>query len=168
MPVTLRPVGPSDQAFLFALYCSTREEEVASWGWNDAQREAFLRMQFNAQQQHYRAQDLPTEQQIICREGRSIGWIATINDQQVQWLADIALLPDQRNNGLGTALIRDLLAAAAKAGQAVRLHVLHGNRAIRLYQRLGFQAIADNGLHIQMEWRPHIQPQAESIESQSG
>jgi ribosomal protein S18 acetylase RimI-like enzyme len=154
MPVTLRPVDPGDESFLFTLYCSTREEEMASWGWNDAQREAFLRMQFNAQQQHYRRLDAPAEQQIICEANHPIGWLATIRDQQALWLADIALLPGQRNNGIGTALVQDLLATAARAGAVVRLHVRHGNRAIRLYQRLGFQAIADNGLHIEMEAQP--------------
>jgi ribosomal protein S18 acetylase RimI-like enzyme len=159
MPVTLRPADPSDEPFLFTLYCSTREEELASWGWNDAQREAFLRMQFNARQQHYRRLDAPAEQYIICREGRPIGWLATIHDQRALWLADIALLPHQRNNSIGTALIQDLLATAANAGTVVRLHVLHGNRAIRLYQRLGFRIIDDTGLHIEME--SQLQPSQE-------
>jgi ribosomal protein S18 acetylase RimI-like enzyme len=167
MPVTLRPVDPSDEAFLFTLYCSTREDEIASWGWDSAQREAFLQMQFRAQQQHYRTLDAPAEQYIVCREDSPIGWVVTISEQQVLWLAEIALLPDQRNRGIGAALIQDLLATAAKAGNIVRLHARRGNRAIELYRRLGFRVVADDGLRVQMEWRPHAQPEGASTLSPS-
>ena len=44
MPVTLRPLHADDELFLFALYCSTRADEIAAWGWEPAQREAFLQM----------------------------------------------------------------------------------------------------------------------------
>jgi ribosomal protein S18 acetylase RimI-like enzyme len=154
MSVTLRPATADDEAFLFGLYCSTREEEIAAWGWNAAQREAFLRMQFQAQRQHYRALDAPAEQLIVCRESRPIGWIALIRSGRGLWLADIALVPEQRNSGIGTALIQDMLAEAAATHSVVQLHVLHNNRVIGLYQRLGFRVVADEGIYLQMEWRP--------------
>jgi hypothetical protein len=47
-----------------------------------------------------------------------------------------------------------MLRAATRAGEVVQLHVLRGNRALRLYLRLGFRIIADDGLYFQMEWRP--------------
>ena len=47
--ITLRPIGPDDEAFLYRVYASTREEELAPLGWNEAQKTAFLRMQFTAQ-----------------------------------------------------------------------------------------------------------------------
>jgi ribosomal protein S18 acetylase RimI-like enzyme len=158
MPVTLRPVCADDEAFLFTLYCSVRADEMAVWGWGTAQREAFLHMQFRAQRQHYQTLGVAADQCIICRDERPIGWIATINDDQTVWLADIALLPEQRNSGIGTALIGDMLAAATKAGRVVQLHVLHSNRALGLYQRLGFRIIADDGLHYHMEWRSSAEP----------
>jgi len=157
MPVMLRPADTDDEAFLFTLYCSTRADEIAAWGWNDAQREAFLRMQFQAQQQHYRTLAVPAEHSIVCHEGLPIGRIATIRDAQTIWLAEIALLPEQRNKGIGTTLIQELLAAAARTGSAVHLHVLRSNRVIKLYQRLGFQIVADDGIHFEMAWHPSIE-----------
>jgi ribosomal protein S18 acetylase RimI-like enzyme len=154
MSITLRSATADDEAFLFELYCSTREEEIAAWGWNTAQREAFLRMQFQAQRRHYRMLDAPAEQMIVCHDGRPIGWIATIRSGQILRLADIALMPEQRNTGIGTALIQDLLAAAGGTNSVVQLHVLHNNRVINLYQRLGFRLVADEGMYLQMEWRP--------------
>jgi ribosomal protein S18 acetylase RimI-like enzyme len=160
MSVTLRPATTDDETFLFALYCSTREEEIAAWGWNTAQREAFLRMQFQAQRQHYRMLDGAAEESIVCLEGCPVGWIAMIRSQQILRLADIALLPEQRNSGIGTALIQGMLAAAADSGSVVQLHVLRTNRAFNLYQRLGFRVVGEDGLYIQMECHPDLSDMA--------
>lgn len=152
--VSLRPVQESDDAFLLELYCSTREEETAAWGWSDAQRDAFLLMQFRAQRQHYRDLGVPAAQHIVCRDLRPVGWMAVIADHHCLRLADIALLPAERNRGVGAILIGGVLDEASAKGVPVQLRVLRSNRARRLYERLGFTIVADNGLHLSMEWRP--------------
>ena len=67
-------------------------------------------------------------------------------------LAPAAVL--HRGTGMGTALLKDLLAEAERAGKPVRLQVLKTNRAIRLYARLGFAITGESPTHLQMEWRP--------------
>ena len=52
--ITLRPAGPDDYDFLVEVYGSTRAEELALVPWTNEQRDAFIRSQFNAQQEHYR------------------------------------------------------------------------------------------------------------------
>ena len=54
--ISLRPIGPEDEAFLYRVYASTRADELAPLGWDEAQQTAFLRMQFAAQHQYYHAQ----------------------------------------------------------------------------------------------------------------
>lgn len=154
MSITLRPAQADDEGFLFDLYCDSRADDMAAWGWDAQQREAFLRMQFRAQQQHYQMLAVPAERRIVCRDGRPIGWIATVEEQHALRLADIALIATERNRGIGTALIRELLAAAARNGAPVQLQVLPHNRAVRLYQRLGFTTTDDSGVYLTMEWRP--------------
>jgi ribosomal protein S18 acetylase RimI-like enzyme len=68
-------------------------------------------------------------------------------------LVDIALLPPFRGRGIGRQLIAELLERGARAGQAVRLSVARGNRAMGLYRRLGFLEVADDdgGVHVTME-----------------
>src|ERR1700754_2284345 len=105
MPVSLRAVGPDDERFLFELYASTRSEEVAAWGWNDAQREAFLKMQFNAQQQHYRFQYRGADHRIILADGERAGRLYVWRDEAQTLLVDIALLPVYRGAGIGTEVI---------------------------------------------------------------
>ena len=67
---------------------------------------------------------------------------------------DIALLPPYRNAGIGTAILRDILAEAAVAQKPVRIHVEKFNPALRLYERLGFAPIEDKGVYLFLEWSP--------------
>jgi ribosomal protein S18 acetylase RimI-like enzyme len=36
----------------------------------------------------------------------------------------------------------------------VRLHVERNNPALRLYQRLGFREVEDQGVYLALEWTP--------------
>ena len=47
--ITLRCIAPEDEPFLYRVYAGTREEELAPLGWDEAQKNEFLRMQFSAQ-----------------------------------------------------------------------------------------------------------------------
>jgi hypothetical protein len=49
----LRPAGPGDAEWLYRIYASTRDEELAVVPWDAAAKEAFLRMQFAAQDSCY-------------------------------------------------------------------------------------------------------------------
>ena len=69
-------------------------------------------------------------------------------------IVDQAIVPEQRNRGLGTAIMRQLMTEAAASGQPVRLKVASTNDpSMRLYARLGFVPIHDDPLYIEMEWR---------------
>ena len=55
----------------------------------------------------------------------------------------MALLPNYRGHGIGTALLRRLLAAAAHESEAVSLSVSKSNAALRLYERFGFTVVGE-------------------------
>jgi ribosomal protein S18 acetylase RimI-like enzyme len=154
--VDFRPALPADEPFLFELYASTRLEEIAAWGWEDAQRQAFLSMQFNARQRQYSAKAMNASHQIILRAGQPVGHIWIDHRPGEFALMDIALLPEQRGAGIGTALIQRLQAEAAQAGMPICLHVLKTNRASRLYSRLGFQVSREDEIYAEMVWKPAI------------
>ena len=44
------------------------------------------------------------------------------------------------------------MAEAAQADKRVSIHVEHVNPALRLYTRLGFRPVADQGVYVLMEW----------------
>ncbi len=154
MMVTLRSVQPTDEPFLFELYCSTRMDELAAWGWDSSHRDVFLKLQFTAQQQHYRMNFPHADFSIVYLEDRPIGRLIVARGNRDIHIADISILPEQRGIGIGTTLIRGILSEAAEAQKPVRLQVLTTNRAIRLYERLGFSIIADGGTHFLMEAQP--------------
>jgi ribosomal protein S18 acetylase RimI-like enzyme len=139
------------------LYASTRADEMALTGWTAEQQDAFLQMQFNAQRQYYREQFPTAEYCVIQHAGVDIGRLIIHRADGELLLMDIALLPEYRSSGIGTALIRDLMAEAAQTGKAMRLHVEFFNRALRLYERLGFSKIGDTGIYFEMEWRANAQ-----------
>jgi ribosomal protein S18 acetylase RimI-like enzyme len=67
-------------------------------------------------------------------------------------LVDIALLPEHRGRGIGGALLRGLLDEGAVSGRRVSMHVERSNPALRLYERLGFERVKDDGIYWLMEW----------------
>lgn len=151
MNISLRPFRPEDQEFLFKLYSGTRQQEVSAWGWNSAQQEAFLRMQFNAQQRSYEMTYEGAEHQIIVLDENAIGRIMVLRKREAALLVDISLLPEYRGRGIGGGLVRDLMEQCNKDKVAVRLQVLKTNPAQRLYERLGFLKIGEDDMYFQME-----------------
>src|SRR5581483_11449538 len=67
--VSLRDATPDDDEFLANLYGSLRQQELDLTGWDAAQRDAFIRMQFAAQQTHYRTHYPTGIHQIILLDG---------------------------------------------------------------------------------------------------
>ena len=62
----------------------------------------------------------------------------------------IAVLPVYRGRGLGTALMERLMTAAKAHYQAISLSVWPANPAYRLYLRLGFEVVAEDGPAVTM------------------
>ncbi|HLW54116.1 MAG TPA: GNAT family N-acetyltransferase [Candidatus Angelobacter sp.] len=149
-----RPATPADKDFLFQLYAGTRMAEIAGFGWNEAQKQAFLTLQFTAQQRWYENAYPSAEQRVLLLESRAIG--RTIVDRQMEAaiLVDISLLPENRGQGIGTTVLRELLEQCRRYGVPFRLQVLRTNPAQRLYARLGFRKTGEDALYLQMEWRP--------------
>jgi len=155
--IEARPASPEDHAFLFELYASTRREELAAWGWDPAQQNAFLQMQFLAQTRAYEGQYSGAEHRILWQGGQRMGRTLVARSESEIHLVDIALLPEFRGQGHGTTVLRELQAEAAATGKPLRLSVLSQSPARRLYQRLGFDAINDDGLYCSMVWQTPTQ-----------
>lgn len=148
--VVLRPRVAGDAPLLYAVYASTRVEELADTGWDDAQREAFLRFQFAAQDDHYTRHYSTCAFYVVERSGRPVGRLYVDAWPSEVRIVDIALLPEARGRGLGTALLEAVIAAAHARGLAVSIHVEQDNPALRLYERLGFVRVEARGVHFLM------------------
>ena len=99
--VRLRPIGPEDQAFLYEVYASTRADEMARLDWHEAQKRAFLRMQFEAQHKDYTARYRGARFDIMELDGEPIGRLYVDRRKGEIHVIDIALLPAYRGRGIG-------------------------------------------------------------------
>jgi ribosomal protein S18 acetylase RimI-like enzyme len=150
----LRPAGPGDDETLYRIYASTREEELAVLPWTAAAKEAFLRMQFAAQHSYYHATFPDASYDLILVGDEVLGRLYVDRGEQTWLVIDLALLPEHRGKGVGTRLLTQLLADAGAAGRPVQMHVERFNPAQRLYHRLGFRQVADQGVYLLLEWHP--------------
>ena len=152
--IALRPVTDADLPLLERIYASTRTEELAQTGWDEAQKTAFLRFQFQAQHQHYATHYADAEFFVIERAGIPAGRLYLHWRPQELRIVDIALLPSQRGAGTGGALLRALLDLSQAHGRRVSIHVERSNPAQTLYHRLGFRKAGEHGIYDLMERHP--------------
>jgi ribosomal protein S18 acetylase RimI-like enzyme len=139
----LRAARRDDEEFLFALHRSAMRDYVeATWGWDE-----------DWQRQHFATTYAPAQHALIVRVDpvpRDIGRISVMRHWRKIFLRDIELVAAERNRGIGTAVIRALLELAKADARAVELLVLKCNPAQRLYERLGFTVVADDGARLTM------------------
>ena len=153
--VILRPVAAQDDPFLYQVYASTRADEMALVNWSEEQIADFLWMQFNTQRQYYLQYFPKAGYSLICLEDHQpIGRIIIDRSADEILLMDIALLPVYRNAGIGTRLVREIQDEAQAKELPVHLHVEAFNRAVQLYERLGFTRTGEDGIYLTMEWLP--------------
>ncbi len=154
----LRPLVEDDREFLCRLYASTRADELAPVPWSEAEKAAFLGMQFEAQHKHYMENFTAAEFWILQHDAKPIGRLYVDHRVDEIRIIDIALLPEYRQQGIGGKLLAQIIAKAEAGGLPVRIHVEKNNPALRLYRRLGFEEISDTGVYYLMERPPRAAP----------
>ena len=162
---TIRPFQPEDQSFLYEmLYQAIFVPEGHEPPPNEVVYEPDLRKYVEDFGQQpgdlaYIAIDNATQQpvgavwlRLLTGEKQGYGYV----DEATPELS-IALAPGQRGRGIGQALLAQLLTTAQEKYPAVSLNVWTENPAFRLYQRLGFQVVTEDGPAVTMvkRFRPN-------------
>ena len=154
MAITYRPVAEGDLPFLKRVYRSTREDELQLTGWDEAFKETFIDQQFTAQHQYYREAYHDASFQVILLDGKEAGRLYVWeSDRQIR-IVDIALLPEFRNQGIGSTILRELIAKSETSGKTLCIHVEIYNPALNLYKKLGFIQKDQTGVYFYMERPP--------------
>jgi ribosomal protein S18 acetylase RimI-like enzyme len=154
LTIDRRPAHEEDRAFFALLYASTREEELAAVPWDAAQKEAFVAQQFAAQRAHYAEHYADASFEVVTVDDEPGGRLIVARREGAIRIVDISLLPRYRGRGVGTRVLRPLLDEADRVGATMTIHVEHFNRARGLYERLGFSAVAEDGMYLRMERPP--------------
>jgi ribosomal protein S18 acetylase RimI-like enzyme len=112
-------------------------------------------MQFNAQYLYYAENYAHAQFQIVLLDGAPIGRLYVDRRAAEIRIVDIALLPEHCGQGIGSHLLREILAEGQARGVPVTVHVERFNPALHLYERLGFRPVEDKGVYLLMEWDHH-------------
>jgi ribosomal protein S18 acetylase RimI-like enzyme len=96
-----------------------------------------------AEQRRGLADDLAAQpyEILLDDDGAPVGNLAVRAREDHDFLDEIVVAPEHRGRGVGTQVMRELMAAARARGVPLRLSVRGGNRARSLYERLGFRVI---------------------------
>jgi ribosomal protein S18 acetylase RimI-like enzyme len=150
----LRRATAEDRDLLFRIYTTSRDD-VAQASWDEDAKEAFLWVQYLARELDYRRRRPHAEHLLITIDGQDVGRLSRtwLPGDELR-LLDIAVLPEWRGRGIGTALIVELVEEASQDGLLLSLHVELDNPARRLYERLGFVVAAQNEVYARLELRP--------------
>jgi ribosomal protein S18 acetylase RimI-like enzyme len=153
MTITLRDSTVEDEPFLREVYACTREQELAMTPWNEEQRAAFLRFQFDAQHAHYRQQYPDASYEVILSDADPVGRLYVARRPGEIKVLDLTVLPQHRDKGIGSRLMNEILSEANNDGKSVLIWVEQTSPAQELFKRLGFSKIETDNYQDLLEWR---------------
>lgn len=150
--ITDRSEAPQDEPFLRRLIMGTVEAQLGAAAWPADMRETILNLQYQARRQAVRSRFPNGESRIILVDGHEAGWLYVVELPDETRLVEIMVLAEYRGQGIGTAVLRELIATAKAAGKPVRLSVDARNTgAMRLYERVGFRPTGSDEVQRFME-----------------
>ena len=159
----LRPCEASDDAFLYAVFSTTWESEVAALP-NQNLAQHVLRIQHIAQERRFASRYPGHDRFVVLVEGERAGRLYVHTDGLTMHVVDLTLMPEHRSHGLGSQIFRDLLEEAESEGLTVTLRVGRRNRrATDLYTRLGFDLVGVDDLDNYFEWSPTRPAEVEAM-----
>ena len=152
--LAIRPERDADLPYLQQLYALGRAAEVAAARLNAAAGAAFLAEQFRLQRKHYRKHYADGAFLVLTHRGAAAGRLYLHRTPGELRLVDILLAPELRGGGIGTRLLQAVCELATREGRTVTLHVDRFNPAQRLYLRLGFRPVGEEGSYLKMARSP--------------
>ncbi|WP_165916406.1 GNAT family N-acetyltransferase [Marinisporobacter balticus] len=152
--INFRSFSEEDLPFLYQVYRSTRWEEMQLSGWTHEEIEDFLKIQFQLQHTQYLANYKNASFDIILLESKPIGRLYIDRQKEEIRIMDIALLDFYRKKGIGSKILKDLIAESENKKMPITLHVEYNNPAKAFYLNLGFIQEKDLGVYHFMKRTP--------------
>lgn len=150
--LSFKIVRDKDLPFIEKVYRSTREDELKKTNWTDDQKERFVIMQSMAQTAEYQKKYPGAEHQIIFYKNKPAGRLFTWESGAQFHLIDITILPEFKNKGIGSSVLKGLIMKTVQQKKRFTLFVARDNPAKRLYEKLGFKTIASLDTREEMEY----------------
>ncbi len=103
-------------------------------GWDDQEQAAKFRRQF-----------VLSEIRIVMVDGAEVGYLQVAELPDALLLKELHISAPFQNRGIGSVVLRQLFAEANQIGKPLTVGVVKFNPALRLYQRLGFKIVDEDG-----------------------
>ena len=150
--LTLRPTRTDDQEFLCRLFYSVYSEKLQLVLLSAEEKKALVELMYQGFTRHYNSLAPASDDRLVLLDNESIGRMIVLQMREEIRLADLAILPPYRRRGIGSALIGQLQTESTMSRRPVRLQVARFDRALSLYQRLGFYKTDAAGPYLHLEW----------------
>jgi GNAT superfamily N-acetyltransferase len=141
--LAFRAATPQDFAFCQRLYFAEGRWLIEKLGLDEAR-----------QTESFAQEWAVAEVRIIVAAGHDAGWLQLATKGEALFLKQLYLDRSFHNQGIGTWVVKSIIAEAASAGQAVILGVAKINPARRLYERLGFHITYEARHKLYMRFEP--------------
>lgn len=146
--VTLRPAKQADLYFLFI---------VSTLGMLPVRkaRNPDLCIDLEREFADYSRKFDPSTIQVVQLAGVDVGRLRVERAAGSIYIGGIQILKAFQGQGIGSAVIGELIEESARTGASLDLHVSRYNaKARQLYERLGFRWVADDGTNHRMVYSP--------------
>src|SRR5262245_6458761 len=142
--IELRRATVADTKFLWDVFRVSMEDYITQTRgeWNEQREESQFRDQLDL-----------SAAQVILTKNLEVGFIMVPIKDNARWIHTICIVPEYQNRGIGTEVVRSVIAEAETQNIPLYLSVLKVNPARRLYERLGFVVIEETEHHFRMKFR---------------
>jgi ribosomal protein S18 acetylase RimI-like enzyme len=135
----------SDEDFTFARsvhHAAYRDVVERQFGpWDEAEQDTFFEQDWN-----------PRATEMILADGSACGyWMVEDRDADIH-IRELVIHPRCQSRGIGRYLLESVQRRAEARRVPVRLGTYLENRAVVLYERVGFREFDRTDTHILMEW----------------
>ncbi|MEV4356616.1 GNAT family N-acetyltransferase [Nonomuraea sp. NPDC049625] len=144
MTWTLRRAEPTDVEAIADLRASVMRPDLQRLGRFDEHRV----------RQRFRDAFSPDYTSVILTDGDFAGCVTFRPGEDAWWFEHFYLAQELQGRGLGSAVLRELLERSDAEGLTVRLNVLRGSAAQRLYERHGFTVETEDPVDVFMVREP--------------
>lgn len=148
-----RPASAEDEGLVYTVFSSTWQDAVAAMP-NPALGQHFLRIQYTAQERRFRTRYPDLERWVMMIGEEPVGRLYLQHSPTALHLVDLTLLPEYRGQGIGRALVAELMAEATEQGVPLRMRLGRTHDAIRQAMRIGFRVVAEDDVETRLEWTP--------------
>ena len=141
--VSVRPATLADVGFLTTTAIAANDDRHRP---PDAELAAYRAGFVEWTEQQVRGEIPDSTTSVVTAYGADVGRLRVVRTARLVELAGLQFLPAHQGRGLGSRVIRDLMAEAALSGRGFGLSVEKDNpRARALYERLGLVVVGEDG-----------------------